>query len=81
MELVKSECPECRAPKKVTVSLASDCGECGLDSFGITYEIPADKVDAVIRAIFDLLDTNAMRPLDEEVDVLTYDELMKRLGV
>jgi hypothetical protein len=81
MEFVKSECPECGTPKKLVVSLSSDCGECGLDSFRITYEIPGEKIDAVTRAIFEVLDSNAMRPVAEYAVIPTYDDLRRRLGL
>lgn len=79
VRLINSDCEECRSSKSAVVSLNSICRECGLDSLGVAYEIPVDIMDDVIRELFRLFDTHGIKPLNEQHEILTYNELLKRL--
>ncbi len=80
MELTGSICPQCGEAKQVAVSISSSCRECGLDSLFMKYEIPGDKIKAVLTAIFQVLDQNGLHPLEGVAGINSYDELVKRLN-
>jgi uncharacterized OB-fold protein len=79
IELIGSDCQECGEEKFVAVSIASYCKECGLDSLLLKYEIPKEKVKDIFLAIFRILDGNELKPIESEIGIITYEELMKRL--
>jgi hypothetical protein len=79
MELLASDCIECRTAKSTSVSLATFCRECGLDEMEICYEIPGDKFDEVMRDILMIFDFHQLRPLAENNVIPTYDELQRRV--
>jgi hypothetical protein len=79
VELIRSACQECGEEKLVAISVSSYCKECGLDSLYLKYEIPKEKVNDVFSAIFRILDGNGLIPVESEIGIISYDELMKRM--
>ncbi|MRR33607.1 hypothetical protein EG829_02765 [bacterium] len=79
MELLTSDCIECRTTKAASVSLASMCRECGLDQVELHYEIPDDKFDEVMRDIFMIFDFHQLRPVGGAHELPSYEELLRKL--
>jgi hypothetical protein len=80
IELTGSDCPECGKEKNVSVSIISTCRECGLDALFLKYEIPGDKIESVLSAIFQVLDKNGLHPAEGVTGINTFEELVKRLN-
>ncbi len=80
LELTGSICQRCGEQKQVAIAVSSSCRECGLDSLFMKYEIPGDKIKAVLVAIFQVLDQNDLHPVEGMAGISTFDELVKRLN-
>jgi len=79
MELLKNHCSNCRTPKFTTISFTASCSECGLDSREISYRIPPEQLDDLIHDISALLETHRAQPVDDHIEILSYEELLMRL--
>ncbi len=73
------ECADCGGAKTVSVSLRSFCNDCGLDPLDLKYEVPAEKVEKILLDIFTILQEKGLKPVKEQLNVPSFDELMKRL--